>query len=205
MTEPLSPQEFASRMDVSRETLRRLEQYANLLVKWQGSLALVGKSTLPDLWRRHMLDSAQLLFHVPTNSKGWLDIGSGAGFPGMVLAILGADDVHLVESNRKKCEFLHEVARQTETAVHIHAARLEELTPWPINVVTARAVAPLDELLNLAQPFISQGTRCLFLKGQHVARELTDAGKYWKMSVERKVSASDHSGTILSLTEVSHV
>ena len=95
------PEQSGKIFDVSRETLQKLELYAQLLVKWQTSVGLVGKSTIPDLWRRHRLDSAQLLALAPTNSISWLDIGSGAGFPGMVLSILGASDVHLVESNRR--------------------------------------------------------------------------------------------------------
>ena len=205
MTEPLMPEQFGKIFDVSRETLQKLELYAQLLVKWQISVGLVGKSTIPDLWRRHMLDSAQLLALAPTNSISWLDIGSGAGFPGMVLSILGASDVHLVESNRRKAEFLNEVKRQTGASVTIHHHRAETLEPWPVDVITARAVAPLIDILTIAHPFMTPATQCLLLKGLHVADELTDAGKYWNISVERITSQSDSRGTIVRLTEVSHV
>ncbi len=168
-------------------------------------MGLLGRSTLADIWRRHFLDSGQLIRHAPAASRVWLDAGSGAGFPGMVLAILGAGEVHLVESNRRKCVFLGEVARRTETAVTIHEARVESLAPRAVDVVTARALAPLAKLLDLCRNFIGPGTTCLFPKGQDIDSELTEAAKYWKMKVARLPSLSDSRGTILRLTELSHV
>ena len=205
MNNRLTSQDFARITDVSRETLQKLELYAQLVTKWQSSIGLVGKSTIPDLWRRHMLDSAQLIRHASKKSDAWLDLGSGAGFPGMVVSLLGATEVHLVESNQRKCEFLQEVKRQTDAPVAIHNVRVEALELSPVDVVTARALAPLTELLTLAHPFMSSDTQCLFLKGQHVADELTDVAKHWNMSAERITSMSDHRGTIVRLTEVSHV
>ncbi len=204
---PLDPAAFRTRTGVSRETLQRLGIYAGLLVKWQRAVNLVARDSLEDLWRRHMLDSAQLKPLLPpqpaTGPRVVVDLGSGAGFPGMVLAILGAGDVHLIESHRRKCAFLAEVARATGTRVFIHAARLEELAPWPAHVVTARALAPLSRLLGLAAPFLGPGGVCLFLKGRKVEEELTAAGKEWKMRVERIPSVSDPAGTILRLGNIS--
>ena len=202
---PLSPDDLRAALDVSRETLDRLKVYHDLLLHWQSRLELVGRSTLPDIWRRHFLDSAQLIRYAPAGTRIWLDAGSGAGFPGMVLAILGAGEVHLVESNRRKCVFLREVARRTGTAVAVHTARVETLEPWPVDVVTARALAPLAKLLELCRNFIGPGTTCLLPKGQDVAGELTEAAKYWRMTVTRLPSLSDSRGTILRLTELSHV
>jgi 16S rRNA (guanine527-N7)-methyltransferase len=204
---PLDPAAFRTRTGVSRETLQRLGIYAGLLVKWQRAVNLVARDSLEDLWRRHILDSAQLKPLLPpqpaTGPRVVVDLGSGAGFPGMVLAILGAGDVHLIESHRRKCAFLAEVARATGTRVFIHAARLEELAPWPAHVVTARALAPLSRLLGLAAPFLGPGGVCLFLKGRKVEEELTAAGKEWKMRVERIPSVSDPAGTILRLGNIS--
>lgn len=197
--------DFVNALNVSRETMERLEAYAEILIKWQPSVGLIGKSSIPDLWRRHFLDCAQLAIHAPTGANVWIDIGSGAGLPGMVLSILDVGAVHLVESNSRKCEFLREVKRRTAATAIIHAARIEDLDPWPVDIITARAVAPLSKLLEYSQAFISPGTHCLFLKGQHVENELNEAAKYWNMEVKRITSIADPGGTILHITKVSHV
>lgn len=201
---PLSPQAFRQATGVSRETLERLRAYAELLGKWNRSVNLVSRNSMGDLWRRHMLDSAQLLPLAPA-ARTWVDLGSGAGFPGLVLALLGAPEVHLVESLARRCSFLREAARVSGAAVTIHHARIETLEPWPADVVTARALAPLDRLLAYAAPFVAPGGQCLFLKGQDVDEELTSAAKSWSMSVERFASISDPGGTVLRLKELSRV
>lgn len=205
MNRPSTPHHFAAEIDVSRETLQRLQIYHDLLLKWNSRVGLVGMSTIGDIWRRHFLDSAQLIRCIPKKSKVWVDIGSGAGFPGMVLAILNAGTIHLVESNQRKCTFLREVARMTQTNVEIHNERVEHLDPWPIDVITARAVAPVAKLLELSRSLVTAETTCMFLKGQDIDDELTEAGKYWKMSIDRTPSVTDCKGTILRLTGVSHV
>ena len=189
---------------VSRETVARLERYAVLLATWQTSLNLVGSASLNDLWRRHMLDSAQLFELAPGDARCWVDLGSGAGFPGLVLAIMGARDVHLIESNARKCSFLHEAARVAGVRVTIHNARIESLSPWQADVVTARALAPLNRLCGLAHPFLGNHSVCLFPKGQDVDKDLTEASKYWKMTVECFSSRSDPSGVILRIAELTH-
>jgi 16S rRNA (guanine527-N7)-methyltransferase len=205
VTHPVyGPEDFRKATDVSRETLDRLVAYADLLKRWQGTINLIGRSSLDELWRRHMLDSAQLLPLAP-NARCWLDLGSGAGFPGLVLAILGAPEVHLVESNARKCAFLREAARIAGAEVTVHRARIETLTPWPADAVVARGLAPLRRLLELGAPFCETDSVCLFPKGQDVENELTEATKYWNMKVERLPSVSDPAGTILRLTEVSRV
>ena len=175
----------------------------DLLTKWQKRINLVAASTMPDLWRRHMYDSAQLAGHIPPHSAApgpLLDLGSGAGFPGLVLAILGRPQIHLVESNGQKSLFLAEVARQTDTEVRIHSRRIEDL---PQNhfarFITARAVAPLPKLLGLAAPFLAEKGEMFFLKGKKARDELTDSQKKWKMSVKIHPSLSDPSGTILQI------
>ena len=186
---------------VSRETVARLQGYADLLTKWQSRINLVGASTLPDLWRRHILDSAQLARLLPGGPL--LDLGSGAGFPGLVLAILRPGEaVHLVEADARKCAFLREAARVTGTTVEIHNLRIERLARFTPSVVTARALAPLGKLLEMAEPFLGSATQCLFLKGRTGEDELTQASKDWKMTAERIPSLADPSGLIIHLREV---
>jgi 16S rRNA (guanine527-N7)-methyltransferase len=204
---PLDAEAFRQEANVSRETLARLERYLELLGKWTQAINLVAKSTLEDPWRRHFLDSAQLydlLPPKPTNrNRVLVDLGSGAGFPGLVLAIMGAGTTHLIESDRRKATFLREVARATDTEVTVHDRRIEAVPPFAADVVVARACAPLDRLLGYAAPFLRPGeaaaTRCLFLKGRRVDEELTEAIKAWTLSVKHFPSRADPAGTVLSI------
>lgn len=198
----MTPGQFAATLSVSRETMERLTAYAELLVRWQAKINLVGSATLADLWRRHMLDSAQMAAHLPAASGPVLDLGSGAGFPGLVLAVMTGRPVHLVEADGRKCAFLREAARVTGAAAIVHNTRIEALEPFPAAAVTARALAGLDRLLDWAAPFLQQGAPCLFLKGARLDEELTRAGERWKMSSRRVPSLSDSSGFILILSEV---
>lgn len=191
--------------DVSRETLGRLKSYTELLIKWNARINLVSPDSIPTLWARHIADSAQLFRFIPRNAPNLLDVGSGAGFPGLVLAILGAPNVHLVESDQRKVAFLREAARVADTPVSIHAARIEQVAPFTAGVITARALAPLSKLLEWTAPFHGPETLCLFLKGQAVEAELTDATKQWTMDVDRQPSVTDPTGTILALREVRRV
>ncbi len=192
--------DFAAVLPVSRETEERLRAYADLLVKWQARINLVGPATLPDLWRRHMLDSAQLAAHLPAGPI--LDLGSGAGFPGLVLAIVRGGPVHLVESDARKGAFLREAARITGAEAVVHTQRIERLEPFPVAAITARALAPVAQLLDWAAPFLQQGVHCLFLKGRSCEEELTQAAEHWKITAERIPSVTDPSGIILHLSEV---
>lgn len=202
-TEPLlDARGFAEIFAVSRETLARLEAYAELLTRWSARINLVGRDTLPDLWRRHMLDSAQLQPLVPDHARNLIDLGSGAGFPGLVLAILGVPEVELVEADSRKAVFLREAARITATPVTIRPCRIAAVPPHEVDVVTARALAPLDRLLDLARPFIGAGTVCLFPKGERVAQELTLARKDWTMTASTHHSVADPRGVVLLLHEV---
>ena len=196
---PLTPAEFQAALSVSRETLARLEAYAALLGKWQKAINLVGPASLDDPWRRHFLDSAQLLALAPEEARTWLDIGSGAGFPGLVLAILGVPEMHLVESDSRKCAFLREAARITNTKITIHNTRIESLPILPADVIIARALAPMTRLLEWSERFFQNNTRCLFLKGRDAENELTLARKSWNIQLERLPSRSDPSGIIVSV------
>jgi len=199
----MSPEAFRAAIPVSRETTERLSVYAAMLAKWQRAINLVGPGTLSDIWRRHFLDSAQLLPLAPPSVGSWLDLGSGAGFPGLVIAILGQPNVHLVESDGRKCAFLGEVARATGTSVAIHQCRIESAPPMFADVISARALAPLPDLLRLAARFFGLNSTGLFLKGQDVDNDLTEASKSWSMSLERLASRSDPSGVILRVKGLS--
>jgi 16S rRNA (guanine527-N7)-methyltransferase len=196
---PLSPEAFGEELDVSRETLERLTVYLELLRRWQRAINLVGPATLADPWRRHFLDCAQLAALVPAGAATVVDLGSGAGFPGMVLAILGVQGVELIESNLRKAQFLREVARATGASVKVHGARIEHLAGWPADVITARALAPLPRLLVLAERFMTADSVCLFLKGRSGARELTEARVSWHMKAEMLPSLSEPTGMVLQL------
>lgn len=202
-TPPLSAADFQSRTGVSGPTLARLETMAALLVKWQARINLIGRGTLADIWRRHMLDSAQLAPLLPPAARTVVDLGSGAGFPGLVLAILGVPGVHLIESDGRKCAFLQEAARATETAVTIHHLRAEAVPALVADAVTARALAPLSQLLDLAEKFLAPHTICVFPKGRTVEEELTEGQKNWMMAVTRIDSVTDSDATILKLEDIS--
>jgi 16S rRNA (guanine527-N7)-methyltransferase len=172
---------------VSRETLARLDRLIELLLPVAAHTNLIARSTIPQLWTRHIADSLQLLPLAP-NAKTWVDLGSGAGFPGLVIACALADQpgarVHLVESVQKKAAFLRETAQQLQVPAIVHAVRIEVIgknTNIKADVVTARALAPLDQLLTLAHPLLRSGAIGLFPKGQDVEGELTQASKSWNI------------------------
>jgi 16S rRNA (guanine527-N7)-methyltransferase len=193
---------------VSRETERRLDRFIDLLQTWQAKTNLVSPSTLPALWSRHVSDSLQLLALAPA-AKVWVDFGSGGGFPGMVLACALADTpgavVHLIERNGKKAGFLREALRVTGAAAVIHLADIKDTVDrlsGPVDCVTARAVAPLHQLITLAEPLARKGAKALFLKGQDVEVELTEATKYWKIEPCLHSSRTGGHGWIVELDRI---
>src|SRR5690242_338547 len=172
---------------VSRETEARLDRYVALLLEWQAKTNLVAPSTLPNLWTRHISDSLQLLGRAPSG-KTWIDLGSGGGFPGVVLACSLADTpgatVHLVERIAKKAAFLREAIRVAGAPGAVHLADIGDTVErfaGSVDCVTARAVAPLHQLIGFAEPLVKRGAKALFLKGQDVEAELTEATKYWNI------------------------
>ncbi|WOJ91134.1 16S rRNA (guanine(527)-N(7))-methyltransferase RsmG [Methylocapsa polymorpha] len=184
---------------LSSDALRRLSIYAELLKKWQRVINLVGAASLDDLWVRHFADSLQVSDAMP-EARRWIDLGSGAGFPGLVTAIRYADDaqarIHLIESDQRKCAFLREVSRETGARAIIHCDRIEKILPEfhePIEAVSARALAPLPTLLFYAEKFLEAGAVGVFSKGQQVEAELTDSftlSKYLITTMESKTCAS---------------
>ena len=209
----LSPDSFGEIANVSRETLDRLRLYADHLAKWQQALNLVSRPSLADLWRRHMLDSAQLAAFLPAPSADapagrLLDIGSGAGFPGLVLAIVTGRPVELVESDSRKCAFLREAVRLTAAPAAVVNARIETLAAAPaadpakktVDILTARALAPLEKLCETA--VLLGAETCVFLKGARWQEELTAAEKRWKMRTETFASLTAPDGRILRLRDI---
>jgi 16S rRNA (guanine527-N7)-methyltransferase len=188
---------------VSRETEKRLDRFVELLLLWQQKQNLVGASTLPQVWTRHIADSLQLLPLAP-DARVWADFGAGAGFPGIPVACALADrpgaEVHLIESNGKKASFLREVVRKLGLPARVHQERVEkfgESCTENVHVVTARALAPLKILCDQAFPLIERGAVGLFPKGQYVDAELTEAAKYWRLEVSIVPSKTSPTGAIV--------
>ena len=198
--------EFAAEFGVSRETLAKLDRYAELLAEWQERMNLVGPSTLPQLWERHFRDSAQLAALAPKlgHRPIWLDIGAGGGFPGLVLAAMGAGTLHLVESIAKKCRFLAAVAAELElgSAAVIHNARVESLPRFRADLITARACANLAQLFDWGLPFAASSTRWLLPKGASVDEELSLARRRFRFDAELVPSRTDPRGSIVIAKEV---
>lgn len=188
---------------VSRETLRRLDDFVALLLQWQQKTNLIAASTIPQLWTRHIADSLQLRDLLP-DAKVWVDLGSGAGFPGLMLACALAETpgarVHLVESNTKKAAFLREAVGVTGAPAEVHGARLENVVDsfkGRVDAVTARALSPLKVLLDQSAPLLQAGTTGVFPKGQDVEAELTQASKYWTIQATLAPSRTDTRGRIV--------
>ena len=196
------PDDFQRSTDVSRETREAISIHLDLLQRWAPRLNLVGPGQLDEFWKRHALDSAQLLAHAP-NARRWVDLGSGAGFPGLVVAccLIGREgaSVDLVESNSKKAAFLREAIRATGAPARVIADRVETVAAGATSyeVVTARAFAPMARIIDLAGPILQRGAIGLFLKGEGVEAELREAGERWALRYELFPSLSDPRGRII--------
>ncbi|MGG7645350.1 16S rRNA (guanine(527)-N(7))-methyltransferase RsmG [Rhodovulum sp. YNF3179] len=206
----MSRDAFLAARDVSRETLERLDIYAALLAKWNPAINLVSRASLADLWTRHFLDSAQLFDLAPGQAQRWADLGSGGGFPGMIVAILAAAErpgfsVTLVESDARKSAFLVRAAQETGIAVDIRTARAESLPSLQADVVSARALAPLLRLLPLAQQHLVEGGVALLPKGAQHAQEIAAALETWRFEVQKYPSRTDSAGVILKIGGISRV
>lgn len=197
-------------LDVSRETFERLETYSALLTKWNPKINLVSKSTIEDIWTRHILDSSQVFDMAPAEANSWVDIGTGGGFPGLVVAILSKEltpdrVVTLVESDQRKCAFLRTVARETGCAVTVLADRVEKLAGQKADVLSARALASLDVLLGFADLHLSSGGICLFPKGLTWEKEVAQAQAAWNFKVEAIRSETNEEAVVLRISEIKHV
>lgn len=205
---PADKAEALALTPVSRETESRLDRYVSLLAEWQAKTNLIAPSTLPTLWTRHIANSLQLISLAPA-ARHWVDLGSGGGFPGIVLACAMAEDegamVHLVERNAKKAAFLREALRVTGGAGKVFPADIGDYVDSlsaPVDCVTARAVAPLHILLGYVEPLVKRGAKALFLKGQDVKSELTEATKYWTIEPHLHPSRTGGQGWIVELDKI---
>ena len=193
---------------VSREAVTRLDRYIAALLQWQAKTNLIAPSTISEIWTRHIADSLQLVALAP-QAKRWVDLGSGAGFPGIAIACALAETegalVHLVESNQKKAAFLREAVRLTGAPAKVHPVRIEQFVDGfsePVDIVTARALAPLDNLLGKAYPLLKGGAQGLFPKGQDVEAELTAASKCWTIKADLVPSITDPAARIVLVRSI---
>jgi 16S rRNA (guanine527-N7)-methyltransferase len=202
--------EFIERHNVSRETLERLDCYARLLRKWNPAINLVSKSTVDSMWGRHFLDSAQVFDMIPDGTESWADFGSGGGFPGLVVAILAKESapmlqVALIESDARKAAFLSTVARDTDVNVTIRSERVENIDPLGVDIVSARALAPLVTLLSFADRHLRSGGTALFLKGAMYETELVAASSMWSFRCDAERSTTDANAVILKIGDIARV
>ena len=199
----ITQKEFQKTTNVSRETLDRFQIYNDLLLNWQKKINLIGPGTEKDVWGRHFLDSAQVLTLVNRagikKDRSWLDIGTGAGFPGLVLSLLGEGKVFLVEPNPKKCAFLRTVIRETGAGAEVLQSKNQDLSPFPVDIVTSRALAPVHRLLDWGAPFLGGNGEFWLLKGETGDQELTLAMKNNNMKTEIFQSLTDPKGKILRI------
>lgn len=198
------------RLSVSRETNDRLEALETLLKKWNPAINLVSKTTLADAWRRHILDSAQLFALAPARVDHWVDLGSGGGFPGLVIAVLAAEfdparRITLVEADQRKCAFLREAARQLGVKVDVRADRIESLAPLGADVLSARALAALPMLCGFCDRHLSPDGVALFPKGASYQDELADARQHWTFDVTVHPSDTEASAVVLEMKAIAHV
>jgi 16S rRNA (guanine527-N7)-methyltransferase len=196
--------------DVSRETMTRLARYEDLLRKWNPAINLIARSTVDSIWDRHFRDSIQVFDVAPESAKSWADLGSGGGFPGMIAAILAAEErprqhVTLVESDQRKAAFLATVARETGVDVTIISERIEDVGPLGAEILSARALAPLSRLLEHAERHLAPGGIALFLKGAAWREEVQQALESWRFTYENRVSVTDPAATVLTIGGISRV
>lgn len=194
-----------SALRVSRETAERLDAYIAMVLRWNRTINLVSRRDESDIYQRHLRDSLNLLPHLPPHFRSAVDLGSGGGFPGLVLAIATGKPFSLVEADHRKAAFLREAARTTAAPVTVHATRAEELCIAPVDLITARALAPLSTLIDWATPLLAPGGQCVFPKGRTAEEELTAARQQWHMRVEQWPSPLDPHARIFRLSEISRV
>ena len=191
--------------EVSRETHTMLERYVELLLQWNRTINLISRKDEAVVWNRHIADSLALMPLLPPDFTHAVDLGSGGGLPGIVLAICTGKPFHLVESDQRKCAFLREAARALDLRVTVHAARIEAVQLPPAPLITARALAPLTVLLGWSTRLLAPGGICVFPKGRNVDEELTAAVSEWHMNIESVTSPTDHAARILRISEIERV
>ena len=206
----LGQAEFQRHFDVSRETIEALEHYASLLRKWNAAINLVARSTLDDLWRRHFLDSAQVFSLCPESARSWADLGSGGGFPGLVVSILAAESrpnlsVTLVESDVRKATFLNNVVRELDLPTKVLPERIEAIPPLSADVLSARALGPLRDLCGFAVRHLAPDGCAMFQKGETWREEVEDARKTWAFHLQDFKSITDQRAAVLLMRGIERV
>jgi len=201
---------FADQFNVSRETIDRLDVYHKLLIKWNSKINLVSRSTIEDAWQRHFVDSAQIWCLADMKAQRWIDLGSGAGFPGLVIAAMAAEkspelEVILVESDQRKSVFMQTAAREMGVKARVVTERIEKLEPQEADILSARALSSLPQLLEFAEKHRKPDGICLFPKGERVESELTKAATSWHISYETFPSVTDSQAVILRIGEFHRV
>ncbi|MDC0737737.1 16S rRNA (guanine(527)-N(7))-methyltransferase RsmG [Cognatishimia sp. SS12] len=196
--------------DVSRETIERLDTYAELLIKWNPTVNLVSKSTLKDVWMRHMLDSVEIFQYAAPEAGRWVDLGSGGGFPGLVVAILSQAEkpelsVSLVESDVRKCAFMRTILRETDTEAKIYTDRIEQLSPLQADFLSARALADLAKLFEFSERHMAKDGIALFPKGITWRSEVQDAKVAWSFECESRNSCTQEGSVILKIRDIERV
>lgn len=197
-------------LQISDLATERLQIFVGLLAKWNAAINLVSPASMADVWTRHVADSAQVIDYAPIHRARWLDMGSGAGFPGVVIALITADtpnpvEMILVESDQRKAAFLSTVSRETGVPMIIHAARIEAVAPQNVDIVSARALAPLVKLCAFAERHLAQDGAALFLKGGHYDAEIAEARRTWSFSLDMGRSSTDPAGAILIMKDFRRV
>lgn len=201
------PNDFLKNIDVSRETMDRLQIYVDLLTKWQKQINLVGPKTIEDCWFRHVFDSAQLAPLIiramgEDKTRRIIDLGAGAGFPSLVLSIMGVGIAHPVESVGKKCSFMRTVIRETKVDAEVFQSRIEDLTPFPAEVITSRALATIDKLFNLSLPFVGNSTEFWLMKGREWQVEVDEANTNWTFEIDVYPSLTENDSKILRVRQL---
>lgn len=197
-------------MDVSRETFDRLSHYVSLIQKWNQAINLVSKSTIPQIWQRHIADSLQLASYLDVSQSKWVDLGSGGGLPALVIAIVAKErfpdiQFELVEVDQRKSVFLRQVARELDLRVKVQTTKIEDTPPLNADVLSARALAPLSVLCSYAQRHLKSDGFCLFPKGAQSDAEVTEARKLWSFSLEQATSKTEPQAKLLILRAIEHV
>lgn len=189
--------------NVPRETLETLEEFSALLLKWNQKINLVSKKiTIDELWHRHILDSAQLIKYIPKNKNEIVDFGSGAGFPALILAIIGGYKVSLIESDQRKCAFMQEASAKLSLHANIFTSRIEDAKSFDADIITSRALASLVKLFDYSEKFVKKDNIMLFLKGQNVVEEIKEASIYWGFSYEIFPDAFNNEACVLSISNL---
>ncbi|MDR0807962.1 MAG: 16S rRNA (guanine(527)-N(7))-methyltransferase RsmG [Gemmobacter sp.] len=197
-------------VSVSRETIARLERYCALLTKWNATINLVAKAALPSLWERHILDSLQIARHLPERPVHWVDLGSGGGLPGLIVAIVAVERDRgsrftLVEADHRKCAFLLNVIHELKLPALVRSERIEEIEPLQADILSARALASLDILCGYASRHLAEGGVAIFPKGERASDEITEAGRNWRFALEVIPSVTNSQAGILKLQHIHHV